>query len=238
MSFQTFWNFIEELAAKPLPPAIDRSIMKSKSGTDQANLIMALNSFGLTDTEGTVQPMLTYLIEEVPADKRVAAFGDLLHGYYVGPLRVSAQNGTPADLNNVFNEDYPSIGSSDTRRKAITFFLHAARSAGIELSQHFPATRSGSGAPGAPKAKRASTRKKQQPNGADALAVNSMQSQQARGDTYTVELASGGSVSVVVSVNLFALTTEDRTFVIDLVDKLKGYPKAAQPPTAKEAAAS
>jgi hypothetical protein len=38
-----------------------------------------------------------------------------------------------------------------------------------------------------------------------------------------VELASGGSVSVVVRVNLFALTTQDRNFVIDLVDKLKGY---------------
>ncbi|MGH3721529.1 MAG: DUF5343 domain-containing protein [Pseudonocardiaceae bacterium] len=43
------------------------------------------------------------------------------------------------------------------------------------------------------------------------------------GDTYTVTLASGGTVSVVVDVNLFDLTTSDRNFVIDLVDKLKGY---------------
>lgn len=47
------------------------------------------------------------------------------------------------------------------------------------------------------------------------------------GDTYTVELASGGSVSVLVNVNLFALSTDDRNFVIDLVDKLKGYDVAS-----------
>lgn len=58
------------------------------------------------------------------------------------------------------------------------------------------------------------------------------------GDTYTVELASGGAVSVVVDVNLFDLTTDDRTFVIDLVDKLKGYPQAAQQPAPKEANSS
>jgi hypothetical protein len=47
------------------------------------------------------------------------------------------------------------------------------------------------------------------------------------GDTYTVSLASGGQVSVVVNVNLFDLTTDDRNFVIDLVDKLKGYAVAS-----------
>jgi hypothetical protein len=49
-----------------------------------------------------------------------------------------------------------------------------------------------------------------------------------------VALASGGTVSVVVSVNLFALTTKDRDFVIDLVDKLKGYPTPATEDDAQE----
>ncbi len=55
------------------------------------------------------------------------------------------------------------------------------------------------------------------------------------GDTYRVTLNSGGEVAVLVNVNLFDLTTDDRDFVIELVDKLKGYPKAAQPATPKEA---
>ena len=43
------------------------------------------------------------------------------------------------------------------------------------------------------------------------------------GDTYTVTLESGGTVSVLVNVNLFKLSIHDRQFVIDLVDKLTGY---------------
>ena len=39
LSFQTFWAFLDELAAKPLPPQIDRSMLDKKSGTDQAGLL-------------------------------------------------------------------------------------------------------------------------------------------------------------------------------------------------------
>jgi len=80
--------------------------------------------------------------------------------------------------------------------------------------------------------------------GARAALIRDVKEQSERerngtGDTYRVTLQSGGEVSVVVNVNLFNLTTEDRAFVIDLVDKLKGYPKAAAlPPKAKEAASS
>ena len=149
MSFQTFWSFIEELASKPLPPGIDNSLMSTKSGTDRANSAMALTSFGLTDAGGRVQPELVTLVE-TPPDARKAAFGNLIRRNYIGPLRVSAENGTSADLYKAFDDEYPSIASSDTRRKAVTFFLHASRAAGIELSVHFPETRPGSGAPGCP----------------------------------------------------------------------------------------
>ena len=235
MSFQTFWNYIEELAEKPLPPAIDRSIMKTKSGTDQANLTMAFTSFGLTDAEGTVQPSLIRLVEASP-EERPTVFADMVHVYYSAPLSISFKNGTPADLTKAFTDEYPSIASADTRRKSITFFLHAARKAGIELSPHFPQTRGGSGAPGVPKAKRSAPRKKSAPNGQSTPPQARVTT--TTGDTYTVDLPSGGSVSVVVDVNLFGLTTEDRNFVIELVDKLKGYPTAAQPAKPREADAS
>lgn len=45
----------------------------------------------------------------------------------------------------------------------------------------------------------------------------------AEGDTYRVQLKSGGSVSIFMDVNLFMMSTEDRAFVIDLVDRMKGY---------------
>lgn len=46
------------------------------------------------------------------------------------------------------------------------------------------------------------------------------------GDTYRVQLESGGSVSIVVDVDLFRLSIPDREFVLDLVDRMKGYEAA------------
>ena len=228
MSFQTFWSFIEELASKPLPPRVDRSLMTSKSGSDQANLISALWAFGLTDEGGNVQDELTLLVGTPPEDRK-AAFGELVRKFYTGPLRVSAENGTQADLNKVFTDDYEGMSSPETRRKAITFFLHSARNAEIPLSPHFPATRSGSGAPGAPKAKRTPAKRKQHnddkgdagsqlppPPGASSLT------------TQTVILKSGGTVTLGYNMSLFDLDDDDQEFVLDLVRKVKNY-KGSRP---------
>lgn len=99
-----------------------------------------------------------------------------------------------------------------------------ARDADLKLSPHFPKTRSGQGAPGATKVRRTPRRKPTNGAAGPKSPGGEAERQQVEGDTYTVDLKSGGSVSVVVKVNLFGLTTEDRNFVIDLVDKLKGYP--------------
>ncbi|WP_313675076.1 hypothetical protein [Mycolicibacterium sp.] len=224
MSFQTFWNFISELGSKQLPPRIDRSLMITKSGSDQANLMMALTSFGLVDDQSNVLPKLQELTA-ANDDDRKSVLAHLVTRYYAEPMRVSANHGTSKDLNDAFTTSYPSIASSDTRRKCVTFFLHAAHTGGLPLSVHFPTTRSGSGAPGASKTRKASPRRKSPAADADGRDGGQPgdQGQSEDGDTYTVELTSGGSVSVVVRVNLFALTTDDRDFVIDLVDKLKGY---------------
>lgn len=224
LSFQTFWKFLEELSSKPLPPRVDRSIMTSKSGTDQANLTLALTSFGLTDTEGHVQPALTQLVT-APADERPQLFAELIRRYYEGPLRVSSENGSPLDLNKAFTDAYPSIASADTRRKAVTFFLHAARHSGIELSPHFPATRSGSGAPGAPKAKRVSSRRRNQGDPGRNGSTSQGAAQAGAGQTNTVTLKSAGTVTLTYDVNLFEASDEDQKFVIGLINKLRAYQK-------------
>jgi len=224
MSFQTFLTFIEELASRPLPPQIDRSMMASKSGTDQNNLMSALKGFGLITSDNRVEPALVQLATS-DETKRNETLAELVRTYYPDPIAVSEQNGTEGQLIEAFKRSF-SLDTVETRRKAITFFLHAARVAGIPLSPHFPQTRTGSGGPGTPRPKR-SPKRKPAPSANGAATSNPAATQPTHpgGDTYSVSLHSGGSVSVVVSVNLFALSTEDRTFVIDLVDKLKGYPR-------------
>lgn len=224
MSFQTFWRFIEELRSKPLPPQIDRSLMSSKSGTDRANLTMAFQAFDLIGPGGSVRPELTAIVEgDEQGRRRVLA--EVLGRYYAVPLWVSEQNGTEQQLIEAFRDAY-GMTAAETRRKSITFFLHAAREAQIELSSHFPSTRSGSGAPGVPRPRRTTRRKATTPQTLDKTSAptsGSAPNAPQGGDRYEVNLGSGGSVSVEVSVNLFDLSTSDREFVIELVDKLKGY---------------
>jgi hypothetical protein len=227
MSFQTFWRFIEELRSKPLPPQIDRSLMQSKSGTDQANLNATLSVFGLVGPGGEVLPELKGLVHgDEEGRRRVLA--SLIRERYPQPLYVSEQNGTNQQLQEAFRDVYGMAGA-DTRRKAVTFFLHACREAGLPLSPFFPSTRAGSGAPGTPRPRRpqkrrATTVPTPEPSGdAPPSATTS-----SGGDRYSVALRSGGTVEVAVSVNLFAVSTEDRTFVIELVDKLKGYQQEAR----------
>ena len=222
MSFQTFWNFITELGTKPLPPRIDRSLMASKSGTDQFNLNLALTSFGLIDSNSGVLPLLTELVE-ADEERRKSLLATMVTRNYVEPMRVSGKHGTSKDLDDAFRTSYPSIASADTRRKAITFFLHAASFAGIELSANFPKTRSGSGAPGTSKPRKAVRRK---PAPAAEERVNPAiggPSAPATWDTHTVELVSGGTVFVAVNVDIFGLNASDRDFVLGLVDSMKSY---------------
>jgi len=219
LSFQTFWGFTEELATKPLPPQIDRSMLDKKSGTDQMNLLAAFKAFGLVDDAHAVLPELQQLVAE-PEPDRKKRLATLLRRYYPLQFAVSDQNGTEKQLLESFEQAFGVTG--DTRRKASTFLLHAARFAGMTLSPHFPATRSGSGRAATAKVKRTPAPKRKPGNPTAPMPSEA----EGPGDTYTVTLISGGAVSVVVNVNLFSLSTDDRNFIIELVDKLKGYSSA------------
>lgn len=237
MSFQTFWRFIEELRSKPLPPQIDRSLMASKSGTDQANLNLTLATFDLVGPSGEVTRELNALVHGDEAGRKMV-LRSLIEQRYADALKVSLANGTSQQLQEAFRDAYGMAGA-DTRRKAVTFFLHACREADVELSPYFPSTRAGSGAPGVPRPRRPQRRKATAATPVDASAETTTRATApGEGDVYSVALTSGGTVRVAVSVNLFDLSTEDRTFVIELVDKLKGYANAAQPATDKGAGVS
>jgi hypothetical protein len=207
LPFQTFLSFIEELASKPLPPQIDRSMMSSKSGTDQANLFSALKFFGLIDKGQAVQEGLT-LIASSDEEGRRRAIGGLLRAYYPKQFAVSEQNGTEKLLLDSIEADWGYTG--DTRRKAMTFFLHGARWAGLELSAHFPQTRMGSGRSTAPRPKRAPKKK---PDGAGSNPNGQGQSGSGGGEggeIVNVSLGSAGSIRVDVRVKWLEL--DDDTF--------------------------
>lgn len=225
MSFQTWWKFTGELASKPLPPRIDRSLMSSKSGTDQSNLVAAMLSFGMITATGETTPTLSALAENTTEEERKLQLRQLLQHYYPRAVAVSEANDTVPALNRVFEDDF-GLASPETRRKSVTFFLHALKTADMTYSAHFPKTRPGSGAPGTPKrtAGKRAKREKPEPVGE----ANAVTESSADEPFITVRLETGGTMMLSVSVNPLSLRGSDRTFFYDVVDKLSDYADAHQ----------
>lgn len=222
MAFQTFWNFIEGLSGHPLPPLIDRSLMGSKSGTDQANLISTLKTLGLINDQQSVRPALTALVY-AEGDHRSTLLADLLQEHYAEALEVSASNGTSTQLEQCFRDNY-AVVSAVTLRKSITFFLHAARAAGVPISPHFKQTRGGQGAPGQPRKR---TAKRKSRNGIAApSSATAPPSPQVDAYRLSVNLQTGGTMTLAVNVNPISLRGEDRAFFYDIVDKMADYDQA------------
>jgi len=217
-SFQTFWAFQDEILSKPLPPQIDRSLLNTKSGTDQAFLLGATKFFGFISEDLAVTPLLQDW-QEYDAEARKKSLGSLVLSLYPSQMAVSAQTGTEKQLLESFEQAFEYTG--ETRRKAATFFLHAARTAGLPLSVHFPATRGGSGSGTKSGARKRSVRRPK----VDPPAAPPAPTIGDTGDTYKVTLKAGGSVTLTVSVSHFALSKNrtDRDFVNGLIDALTDY---------------
>jgi hypothetical protein len=112
--------------------------------------------------------------------------------------------------------------SGDTRRKAVGFFLRAAKY--VELPMHpllLGQVRETNG-----------TRKKRKipapakpTNGAAGLPP-APEDQSVRQSKRTIFLRGGGTVSLIIAADPFSLDTEDRQFLFELVDKVQGYKSA------------
>lgn len=136
MAFQTFWRFIDELSGPGLPPVIDRSLMSSKSGTDQANLVTALRSFNLINDDNTVNATFNALVT-ASGEERKQLLRELVQTYYQPQLAVSAQNGTEQQLNDSFRNGYGIVGRRYAAQIGDILFACLARS-GDSAEPAFP----------------------------------------------------------------------------------------------------
>src|ERR1700736_5243259 len=219
-SFRTFWAFVASLREKPLPPRIDRSMLDSKSGTDQLAILSALKAFVLVAGEDQrVRPSLPALVK-ADAEGRKPLLAEMLHRWYPRQIAISDEHGTEKMLLESFEKDFDLTG--DTRRKAATWFLHAAHESGVPMSSHFPKLRPGQGGASPPRPRRV-PKKKSSPN--LPAASGDVKNTGAGGDDYTVKLQAGGTVTLRVNVGHFALSRhkQDREFVQGLIDALTAY---------------
>ncbi|SSW68629.1 hypothetical protein AVE30378_03088 [Achromobacter veterisilvae] len=137
-SYRSFSKLMEDLRAHPvLPGVIDRHYLSKRSGSERAALVAALRWFGLVDEEGVPTEALTRFITANEAEQKSLLAGLVHQSYaFMSDGTINLANATTGQMAERFRQ-YEISGSTLT--KSITFFLAAAREAGIELSPHVKA---------------------------------------------------------------------------------------------------
>lgn len=210
-SFQTALEILEQA----LPTKIDRSVWPTFSYSLQTHMMSAFKFLELIGEDGTVQESLTRLVHE--KNDRKARLALILRDRYPAVVALGDSNASPQQLQNAMRQ-YDVSGSM--LDKAVRFFVQAAQWSGVPLSPLWsPQKRRGTSTAARKRqsARRVSPQdKKTKPpkdNGGGAAQVS----------TKTVELRTGGTVTLQVSINPITLSTEDRDFVFGMVDKLRAY---------------
>jgi hypothetical protein len=212
--FKTFLTALETLESGGVPRQIDRSIWRSFSGLVQSQVLGAFRFLGLVDGDQPT-PELRKLVED--KQNRPAVLRRTLEKSYSALISHDLTRMTGTMLDRLMDK-YGVSGA--TKRKAVTFFLQAARYAEIPLSRFLLSqTRS---SPGTRRRKKAGPADAGVDNGGVPAPPPALSS----GSTKTVKLQNGVQLSLAVSADLFAMAPEDRRFVLSLVEKLEEYEAA------------
>ncbi len=166
ISFQTLENTLDRMHGEGIPSRVDRSYLSSWSGSAQAQFLRAARSIGLLDADGHPTERLLDLVEKQSV--RPELIREMVRQYY-GDALALGENATQAQLEEVFRS-YPGISGS-TVRKAVAFYMHAARAGGIRLSPHFKAVRNGSSTASPSGTKRASRARRRSSTASAAATV-------------------------------------------------------------------
>lgn len=206
VSWKTFFNLILRMEKEGVPARIDSTYLQKTAPVIQGYLKATMRQFGLIDDNGHPTPDLIELVEN--RDKRPHLIGEIVRAHY-GPQLALPQNATAQQLHETFKTQ-----QGETKRKAVTFFLQAARYAEIPLSPQFrpptrpPATRK-------PKQKESPSEGRQEHEEVDP--------QPQIGDSSSVTLGSGAVLTLGLSTKLLKLPRDERKFFLDLVEQMEDH---------------
>jgi hypothetical protein len=166
---------------------------------------------GAIDDNGTPQAVLTQLVDEKMRKQALAklipqAYGEVLKG-------IDLSKASPATLDNAIRN---TNVHGATHNKARAFLIKAAQFAGLSISGHLAKRTRKSGPRGNGTGQRRPSLKSQTANVETPTTVK-------EGEEVKIELRTGGSLKLVLSVRFVDLDIDDRKFVFDLIDKMTGY---------------
>lgn len=225
-SFGTFQTTLDHFGAVGIPNLVDRhTLPPTLSGSSRYEVLGTLRFFGLVDDKGKPNvPLLQKLIDQ---DTRRETLASLLREHYQGLFDLPLATAGPGEVKKWFAEN----SGASTAARAQTFFLSAAKLAGIQL--HTLVAQSARVVTGSVKRKRrkvAKTNPDGNTNGGVSADENDEPNPSAHGETRSIALREGaGTVAITVSVDLWELEGDDRDFVFTLMDALKKYDKGETP---------
>jgi hypothetical protein len=130
----TSWKTVFNLLARfegdaALPPRIDRSVLGGSEG-QKTQTMAGLRFLGLIRENGQVTPLFQQLVNN--EKDRPQIMRGILEEVYPEAIKRGKENATTKQLEETFTGL-----SGDTLRKAMTFYLHAAKFAGVKVSPYF-----------------------------------------------------------------------------------------------------
>lgn len=210
LPFSSFLTGLDQLA-QAMPNIIRKDVFPSHSGLLQGQLVGALKFFDLVDDNGTPKgDRLERLASEREIHQRRASLSLLLKSSYAHVIKLDLLKVTPSQLDAAF-ADYGITG--DTKKKAKTFFLQAAKFAELNLS---PLLMRRGRAPLGKKRKAAVQLPASEPQ--NPTANNHVPS-----TSRSIQLKSGITLTVTASGNLLELDGTDRELVYGIMDQIKSY---------------
>lgn len=219
VSWGTFKNSVLDGVAQELPNVVDRSVFPSLSGGVQAQLLSGLRFLGLMDSASKPTEAFASLAVTDEATQR-EALSKILSQSYSELFSLGLDAATPKQLDEAMTKFYGVTG--DTRGKAVRFFLAAAKHAGVDLSSHLQGIKTRTRSKNGTSKKRSKASAKGQSEAQQTPTQAPLDSPPA-GTAMTIELESGGTLTVAASVDMFRLSPKDREFVFGLIDSLQSY---------------
>jgi hypothetical protein len=224
LPWATFKTALDQLAMG-IPSRIDRSVFPGMAWNMQTQLFAALKFLGLVKGEDEPTQALQDLVTGTDVERK-AKLKKLIESSYSELIAIDLTKATRAHFEEKLGELYSVSG--DTRKKAVRFFINAAEEVGVPLSA-FIAPKNGkaagktrrapSGKPRAPKKTAVTKPLQQEPAGQPGT---------PSGTAKSVSLASGGTLTLSATLDLFSLNATDRTFVFSIIDKLEEYERGNQ----------
>lgn len=216
--FPTFETGLNKLAALGgIPPRIDSTVFTQMGGAQVSQVISALKFFGLINADGVPDPALKEIV--LNRESRKATIRKLIKDHYPNVSESDLATMSLSQLDTKLSDKAYRVNGA-TKQKARSFLLKAAEFADIPLSKLLKAK-----GPRGPR--KAGSRKQLLSDKSIPLSSlirkDTSTNNNSGGDSRTVQLASGGSVTLLLDVSLLSLKGPDREFVFSLIDKLDAF---------------